>query len=68
MVSGPSGLHSSVEPFHRISRPAERSEANGTTSEAGNPRSASTPRIVDPTAPVAPRTPTLYPPAATIRV
>ena len=42
----------------RSSGPAERSEANGTTSEAGKPRSASTSRIVEPTAPVAPTTPT----------
>ena len=48
-------------PFHSISRPTERSEANGTTSAAGNFRSASSSRIVVPTSPVAPRTPTLYP-------
>src|SRR5215218_8563549 len=39
-------------------RPAERSEAKGTTSSAGNERSRSTPSIVDPTAPVAPTTAT----------
>src|SRR5918995_5473822 len=39
-------------------RPAERSEANGTTSSAGNERSRSTSSIVDPTAPVAPTTAT----------
>src|SRR5215211_1962143 len=41
-----------------IIRPAERSEANGTTSSAGNERSRSTSSIVDPTAPVAPTTAT----------
>ena len=41
--------------------PAERSEANGITSETGNSRSLRTLRIVDPTSPVAPSTPTLYP-------
>ena len=47
-------------PFHSISL-ARRSarEANGTTSAAGKSRSASTSRMVEPTAPVAPRTPTL---------
>ena len=39
--------------------PAERSDASATTSLAGKPRSASTARIVEPTAPVAPSTPTL---------
>ena len=58
-MSSVSGRHSSEEPFQGICRPAERSDANGTTSDAGNPRSASTPRIVEPTAPVAPSTPTL---------
>ena len=42
-----------------IVRPAERSEANGTTSSAGKPRSRITPSIVEPTAPVAPTTATL---------
>ena len=41
-----------------IARPAERSEANATTSSAGNERSRSTPSIVEPTAPVAPTTAT----------
>ena len=41
-----------------ILRPAERSDANGTTSSAGKPRSRITPRIVEPTAPVAPTTAT----------
>ena len=49
IVSSLSGRHSSTEPFHSSSLPAERSEANGTTSAAGKSRSASTPRIVDPT-------------------
>src|SRR3954452_176127 len=39
-------------------RPALRSEANGTISSAGNARSRITPRIVEPTAPVAPTTAT----------
>src|SRR5215203_1787495 len=39
-------------------RPAERSEANGTTSSAGNERSRRTSSIVAPTAPVAPTTAT----------
>src|SRR3954469_14036174 len=39
-------------------RPAERSDANGTISSAGKPRSRITPRIVLPTAPVAPTTAT----------
>ena len=38
--------------------PAERSDANGTTSAAGNSRSRSRRRISDPTAPVAPTTAT----------
>ena len=48
-----------VEPFHSSRRPAERAEANGTSSETGNSRSASSSRIVVPTSPVAPSTPTL---------
>src|SRR5687768_5688964 len=43
---------------HLMLRPAERSEANGTTSSAGNERSRSTSSMVDPTAPVAPTTAT----------
>src|SRR5687767_13054659 len=39
-------------------RPADRSEANGTTSSAGNERSWSTSSMVEPTAPVAPTTAT----------
>ncbi len=58
IVSSLSGRHSSSAPFNAIFLPAERSEANGTTSEAGNSRSASTSRMVEPTAPVAPTTPT----------
>ncbi len=42
-----------------IARPSERPEANGTTSSAGNERSRITPRMVEPTAPVAPTTATL---------
>src|SRR5215217_3504531 len=38
--------------------PADRSDANGTISSAGNERSRMTPRIVLPTAPVAPTTAT----------
>jgi hypothetical protein len=46
-------------PSHSISLPAERSEAKGTTSRAGKSRVASSSRIVEPTKPVAPSTPTL---------
>ncbi len=42
------------------SRPAERSLANGTTSEAGNARVSSRSSICVPTAPVAPTTATRY--------
>ena len=52
----------------RARLPAERSEAKGTTSEAGKSRSASSSRIVVPTSPVAPTTPTLYPSPAIARV
>ncbi len=41
------------------SRPTDRSEANGTTSAAGKPRSRSFARMTVPTAPVAPTTATL---------
>ncbi len=41
-----------------IVRPAERSDANGTTSVAGKPRSRMMPSMVEPTAPVAPTTAT----------
>ena len=58
IVSGVRGTHSSSEPLKATLLPAERSEANGTTSPAGNSRSARTSRIVEPTAPVAPTTPT----------
>ena len=58
----------STEPFHSNSRPAERSEAKGTTSAAGNSRAASSSRIVVPTSPVAPTTPTLYPSPAIARL
>ncbi len=40
------------------SRPAERAEANGTISRAGNPRSRNFARMTVPTAPVAPTTAT----------
>jgi hypothetical protein len=53
-----SGRHSTTEPFHSSCLPAERSEAKGTSSATGKPRSASTSRIVVPTRPVAPTTPT----------
>ena len=54
-----SARHSSAEPFHSIRFPAERSEAKGTSSATGKPRSTRTSRIVVPTSPVAPTTPTL---------
>ena len=54
-----SGRHSTVPPFHSSCLPVERSEAKGTSSATGKPRSARTPRIVVPTRPVAPTTPTL---------
>ena len=38
-------------------RPAERGDANGTISSAGNDRSRNSSSIVEPTAPVAPTTP-----------
>src|SRR4051812_18424810 len=53
---------SSLDPAKSTLLPAERDEASGLTSEAGNFRSASTSRIVEPTAPVAPAIPTLYSP------
>src|SRR5829696_1180410 len=53
-----SGWTVSFRSPERILRPAERSEANGTTSSAGNERSRNTSSIVDPTAPVAPTTAT----------
>ena len=56
--SSSSGRHSSSPPANGTRLPAERSEANGTTSEAGKARSASTSSRVEPTAPVAPTTPT----------
>ena len=59
IVSSLSGRHSTRPPANSSSRPAERSEANATSSSTGKLRSASTSRIVLPTAPVAPRTPTL---------
>ena len=49
---------SSSAPAKATWLPAERDEASGLTSEAGNSRSASTSRMVEPTAPVAPATPT----------
>jgi hypothetical protein len=59
IVSSVSGCTVSVPPPHLSCLPAERSEAYATTSEAGKPRSWSSERIVVPTAPVAPITPTL---------
>ena len=53
---------------HSIALPAERSEAKGTTCESGNSRLASRSRIVVPTSPVAPSTPTLYPSPVICRV
>ena len=53
---------SSSHPAKLTLLPAERAEASGRTSAAGNFRSASTSRIVEPTAPVAPATPTRYSP------
>ena len=61
MDSGVSGRHSSFDPLNSTFLPSERSEAKGTTSRAGKSRSASTSRMVEPTAPVAPTTPTTYP-------
>src|SRR3954447_15415459 len=58
MVSSASGATVSCRPAQSSARPAERSEANGTTSSAGNERACSTSSIVDPTAPVAPTTAT----------
>src|SRR5215210_7676626 len=57
--SSSSGATVSLCPLQSSVRPAERSEANGTTSSAGNERSRSTSSIVEPTAPVAPTTATL---------
>src|ERR671910_1765316 len=53
-----SGWTESLPSPHTMPRPAERSEANGTTSSAGNERSRRTSSIVAPTAPVAPTTAT----------
>src|SRR3954470_16181874 len=53
---------SSCEPAKSTLLPADREEARGLTSAAGNFRSASTRRIVEPTAPVAPAIPTLHSP------
>src|SRR5215211_7262868 len=58
IASSLSGSTLSVVSPQRMLRPAERSEANATTSSAGNVRSRSTSSIVDPTAPVAPTTAT----------
>src|SRR3954470_801537 len=51
---------SSSEPPNFTLLPAERAEASGRTSAAGNFRSARTRRMVEPTAPVAPAIPTRY--------
>src|SRR5882757_6062783 len=59
IVSAFSGCTVSVPPPHSSFLPAERSDAYATTSRAGKPRSCSSARIVVPTAPVAPITPTL---------
>ncbi len=53
-----SSCTSTSEPAKLTLLPAERAEASGTTSLTGNLRSASTSSMVEPTAPVAPRTPT----------
>ena len=58
IASSESATQVSPEPPQGSVRPAERSDANGTTSSAGNERSASTSSIVEPTAPVAPTTAT----------
>src|SRR3954463_11505054 len=59
IASSSSGRTVSGPPPHSFVRPAERSEAKGTTSSAGNERSCSTSSMVEPTAPVAPTTATL---------
>ncbi len=58
IVSSPSTWHSTSPPANGRRLPAERSEASGRSSATGNERSPSTSRTVEPTAPVAPRTPT----------
>ena len=55
MVSSRSGA---TTPTPGSSRPAERSEANGTISLVANSRAASTSSMIRPTAPVAPTTAT----------
>jgi hypothetical protein len=57
--AGSSTRHSISPPLNSIRRPFDRCDAKGTTSEAGKLRSASTSRIVEPTAPVAPTMPIL---------
>src|SRR3954471_3863923 len=59
IVSSSSGTTVSDVSPHGIERPAERSDANGTTSSAGKARSLRTSSMVEPTAPVAPTTATL---------
>jgi hypothetical protein len=54
-----SSLSGCTMPTPSISFPAERSEANGTISRAGNSRSRSSCSISVPTCPVAPTTATL---------
>ena len=56
--SGVRGRHSISDPLKSSFVPAERSDENGTTSEAGKSRSARTSSRVEPTAPVAPTIPT----------
>src|SRR5215210_2500000 len=53
-----SGCTVSFVSLQSMLRPADRSEANGTSSSAGNERSRNTSSMVDPTAPVAPTTAT----------
>ena len=57
-ASAVSSRTSSSAPAKRTRVPAERADANGTTSAAGNPRSWSTSSTIGPTAPVAPTTAT----------
>src|SRR5660397_224351 len=58
--SGDSSRHSTSSPLKASLFPAERSEANGTSSCRGKSRSSSMLNISRPTAPVAPTTATLH--------
>src|SRR5436305_879330 len=58
IVSSERALQESTWSPQSICRPTERSDANATTSSAGNARSRITPSMVEPTAPVAPTTAT----------